>query len=85
MDYTQERRFFFSEIWFANVCSELFDNNLNGSIPATLGNLSNLVSLDLYSNLLSGAIPTTIGAIGTLRYLYVGSSMHTLLKKIRPP
>ncbi|XP_066338139.1 disease resistance protein BAK6-like [Miscanthus floridulus] len=48
---------------------ELYDNILNGSIPATLGNLSNLVSLDLYSNLLTGAIPTTLGAISTLRYL----------------
>jgi hypothetical protein len=54
-----------------DVCSELYDNSLNGTIPATLGNLSKLISLDLYENQLTGEIPVTLGAIGTLRFLYV--------------
>ncbi len=54
-----------------DFCSELYGNELNGSIPAALGNLSSLVSLDLQGNLLTGAIPDSLGAISTLRNLYV--------------
>jgi hypothetical protein len=32
----------FSEIWFTDVCRELYDNSLNGTIPTTLGNLSKM-------------------------------------------
>jgi len=35
-------------------------NNLTGTIPRELGNLSNLMRLDLYSNKLTGTIPTEL-------------------------
>jgi len=60
----------FAELVLAmHVCSELYGNGLNGSIPETLGNLTNLISLDLWDNLLTGEIPTTLGSVSTLRYL----------------
>jgi len=40
----------------------LFDNELSGDIPLTLGNLSSLTSLWLFNNELSGTIPWQIGA-----------------------
>ena len=44
-------------------------NNLNGSIPAELGNLSNLAYLNLGSNQLSGSIPAELGNLSNLEYL----------------
>ena len=39
----------------------LNSNNLNGTLPAELGNLSNLRHLHLHSNQLSGSIPKAWG------------------------
>lgn len=47
----------------------LWVNNLNGSIPSKLGNLSNLDSLFLSTNKLSGSIPKELGNLSNLRYL----------------
>ena len=48
----------------------LQDNQqLTGSIPSELGNLSNLVTLWLSNNQLSGAIPVELGNLSNLRYL----------------
>jgi hypothetical protein len=48
----------------------LYGNSLIGPIPAILGNLTNLISLDLWENQLTGPIPTSLGTISTLRFLY---------------
>ena len=44
-------------------------NQLNGTIPASIGNLSNLQVLKFSNNQLSGAVPTTIGNLFNLREL----------------
>ena len=47
----------------------LSGNQLTGTIPAGLGNLSNLVYLSLHKNQLSGAIPAQLGDLANLAYL----------------
>ena len=39
----------------------LYDNNLSGTIPPEIGNLTQLITLYLYENNLSGTIPPEIG------------------------
>ena len=70
-----------SNFWFGVECGigtvhnlELDSNNLNGSIPATLGSLVNLQRLDLANNQLSGAIPTTLGDLERLTTLDLGNN-----------
>jgi hypothetical protein len=59
--------------WYGVVCWDgrvtqlaLNSNELNGSIPAELGNLSNLNYLGLGDNQLSGPIPATFGNLTSL-------------------
>ena len=52
----------------------LNNNNLQGTIPAELGNLANLNTLYLSSNQLSGSIPTELGNLANLKALYLGSN-----------
>ena len=47
----------------------LRDNNLTGSLPGKLGDLTALTSLDFRNNKLSGAIPTELGNLTNLTYL----------------
>ncbi len=47
----------------------LGQNNLVGTLPASLGNLRELYALDLNSNQLTGAIPRTFGNYVNLEYL----------------
>ena len=46
-------------------------NQLNGTIPAELGNLTFLSSLYLHTNQLSGAIPSDLGNLSNLIYLEI--------------
>ena len=48
---------------------ELGDNNLNGTLPAELGNLSKLTNLNLRRNPLNGQIPPELGNLSNLRTL----------------
>ncbi|MFD1614809.1 T9SS type A sorting domain-containing protein [Gelatiniphilus marinus] len=47
----------------------LRQNNIDGTIPDLISNLSNLTFLDLAENNLTGAIPSTLGNIQTLEWL----------------
>ncbi len=61
--------------WYGVTCGgsvttlNLSSNNLNGTIPTEIGNLTSLVTLDLRSNSLSGGIPTEIGSLSLLQKL----------------
>ena len=44
-------------------------NNLTGTIPSELGNLSNLKRLDFRANNLTGTIPSELGDLGSLQQL----------------
>jgi len=52
----------------------LSSNQLSGSIPKEIGNLSKLTELNLISNQLNGSIPKEIGNLSNLRYLHLSSN-----------
>ena len=49
-------------------------NQLNGTIPAALGDLSNLTDLDLDGNDLSGTIPAALGNLSNLTDLFLANN-----------
>ncbi len=53
---------------------DLVSNNLAGTIPAELGNLSSLNELGLNDNKLEGNIPAVLGNLGYLTYLALHSN-----------
>ena len=53
---------------------ELGYNELSGSIPAAVGNLSYLVRLKLSNNRLIGSIPAELGNLSNLTHLYLGGN-----------
>ncbi|CAN1130431.1 Leucine-rich repeat protein 1 [Linum perenne] len=72
--------------WFHVTCDNdnrvtrlsLEDNMLNGSIPAELGNLKNLIVLDLFNNSLSGSIPSSLGSnLESLKFLRLQDNQLT--------
>lgn len=68
--------------WFGVSCDEngrvtaigLSQNNLVGTIPTTLGNLSYLKWLDITTNQLSGSIPSQLGGLTNLLGLYLSNN-----------
>lgn len=44
-------------------------NKLVGPIPAELGGLKSLISLDVYYNNLTGPIPSSLSNLSNLRFL----------------
>ncbi len=65
-------------------------NNLNDSIPASLGNLVNLTGLDLSDNQLNGSIPASLGNLVNLNNLYLNNNqlsgtIPSELGNISPP
>lgn len=52
----------------------LYNNNLKGVLPASIGNLTNLVTLYLSFNHLSGSIPDEIGNMTALNYIYINDN-----------
>ena len=52
----------------------LRENRLSGSLPSSLGNLTNLQRLDLYDNELWGAFPRSLGNLTNLTYLNLGDN-----------
>lgn len=49
----------------------MYNNDLSGAVPASVGNMTALVQLELNDNALTGAIPDTIGMLTNLQALYV--------------
>ncbi len=55
----------------------LINNQLTGSIPPELGNLTNLQTLSLINNQLTGSIPTSLGNLTNLQRLYLSNNQLT--------
>ncbi|MBW1982479.1 MAG: hypothetical protein JRJ12_14800 [Deltaproteobacteria bacterium] len=49
----------------------LYSNNLKGTLPAELGNLSEVFYLNLNDNQLTGSIPATLSNLTDLQYCYL--------------
>ena len=69
--------------WYGITCNggntmvlqlNLNDNNLNGTVPAELGNLANLQQLNLRLNQLNGPIPSELGNLSNLEELDLGQN-----------
>ena len=52
-------------------------NNLRGTIPSSIGNLSNLRNLNFSLNQITGSIPPEIGNLSNLEYLFLTSNQIT--------
>ncbi|HET7115445.1 MAG TPA: leucine-rich repeat domain-containing protein, partial [Hanamia sp.] len=55
----------------------LVSNQLTGSLPSSIGNLTNLQELELGSNQLSGSIPSSLGNLPNLQYLDLANNLFT--------
>lgn len=55
----------------------LSDQNLTGTIPSSIGNLTNLTLLELYNNQLTGSIPTSIENLTKLEIFDLNNNLLT--------
>ena len=55
----------------------LDSNQLTGTIPSSLGNLSELTSLFLHRNQLTGSLPSSLGGLSKLEVLSLGGNQFT--------
>jgi Leucine-rich repeat (LRR) protein len=53
------------------VSLKLMNNNLSGTLPKELGDLTNLVEINFFRNYITGALPTTIGNLINLSSLNI--------------
>ncbi|GAB3497897.1 hypothetical protein GCM10027341_18680 [Spirosoma knui] len=67
--------------WYGVTCSggrvtrlDLPYNQLNGSLPSSLGSLTNLQTLALGNNQLSGSIPASLGSLANLQTLLLSTN-----------
>lgn len=70
--------------WYGVTCTSghvtdlvLENNNLDGFLPYSLGNLSHLEILDVWGNFLVGPIPGNIGTLSNLKELILGNNGFT--------
>lgn len=54
---------------FPCLCRLLQNNEITGPIPAVIGKLDKLQTLDLSNNKLTGEIPSSLGNLKNLNYL----------------
>ncbi len=70
---------FDSELFSELTYLSLFNNNLEGQIPETLGNLTALTYLDLDKNNFEGAVPSSIANLTNLQALWLSRNNLTSL------
>jgi len=63
--------------WNPEIISLNGIENLTGTIPDSLYNLTNLKELYLYENLFEGSIKTEIGNLGELTHFSIYNNMFT--------
>ncbi len=51
-----------------------YDNNLSGTIPASIANITSLTDIQLNNNQLTGTIPAELGTLPNLRTLYLNNN-----------
>jgi len=61
------------------MCRLLQNNAISGPIPAAIGKLEKLLTLDLSNNTFSGEMPTSLGNLKNLNYLWVSNLIITLV------
>jgi Leucine-rich repeat (LRR) protein len=70
--------------WYGVTCTlgyvsvlNLLENQLSGTIPSQLGNLTSLMELEVEANQLSGPIPSELGNLTDLRFLLLTENQLT--------
>jgi Leucine-rich repeat (LRR) protein len=52
----------------------LWENQLSGNIPNSIGNCSKIMIVDLSNNMLSGSVPVELGNLSLLEWIYLQSN-----------